>query len=331
MLKKKLYGCFFVLALLVHACGQSDETPTATSGNPIQCSIISADAMKGGRALIGSGDDLLDVCTDAETIALWGNYVSGDIAGEIFKATPLAFVDGAWNYTGGDRHWLYNSFYKFRACYPQNLLGDKLSSTEDGVVTVAYNTETLQEDLLVSYKEIDSGSWDLKTPVPLTMKHALATIKFIFQMDGGNTVNELKSFSLDRTLRTSADLNYSTESVSVDNWINKTASPANRIYEWSDNEGLPFSSSQTASPYSGDGIYCNNGGFVLIIPQSCNVAPTFTCTIGAHTYNDISLGTKLFEPGKNYIYTIKMKDNTLSVSLRIKAWNELDSSYNIIF
>ena len=320
------------------ACTSQNELPALNPeqekhGMPIRWNVI-PEGMQEGRALIHSTANLQTACSSGgQAIGIWSAYRIGNDLIEGILSKDKEDVGLYWqsiqnNYEwtyGESAYWTDGATYYFNAYFPMEGGLNSITNTET-TITGNYNTETTQTDVMVA--KVVVGADAHGSPVELPLKHTLATLQFKFQMEEGSTTeNVLTSFSLDKTLRTSANLNYGGGAMTIDNWKNKTASANPRIYAQTLNPGLPFSATTAVNPYAGN----ENDGHILIIPQSCIEAPTFSCTIDAHTYENISLGTKLFEPGKNYIYLIKMKDNILNVTLRIKAWNELDSSYDIIF
>ena len=323
------------LLFTLHSCIDNDVPIQKEKAIPICWNVI-PEEMKEGRTLINTTENLQTACsTGGHAIGIWSAYTLGGIDTQHVLGNENGDVNliyqpdqtqdwQKWSY-GKTAYWIQGATYYFNAYFPMNGGLTNIQHTKD-YIQGNYNTETTQTDLMVTRVTVPTSSHG--SPVALPMRHALATVQFKFQMEAGSeTVNVLKSFSLDKTLRTSANLNYTTGNITIDHWTDKKASANNRIYAWNSNTGIEFSVTDIANPYQGN----DNDGHILIIPQSCNDAPTFSCTIGTHTYENISLGTKLFEPGKNYIYLIKMKDNILNVNLHIKAWNELDSSYDIIF
>lgn len=334
----------FTLLFPLAACTGNEVPVQEENSYPIRWNVIS-EGMKEGRTLINNNSDLQTACSGEHAIGIWSAYQLGDeykvnILGNesgdvslIYQLIPDWENWEGWTYAPNAANWKHGAIHYFNAYFPMTGGMISIQNTKD-YIQGNFNTETTQTDLMVARVVVNTADNSfLGSPVDLPLKHALATLQFKFQMEEGTaSENVLTSFSLDRTLRTSADLNYRSGNITIENWINRTASSSSRIYEWIDQEGLTFSAATAACPHTtGEGIYSTHEGRVFIIPQSCNVAPTFSCTIGTHTYDQISLGNKLFEPGKNYLYLIKMKENSLEVSLRIKAWNELDSSYDIIF
>lgn len=319
------------------ACSGNDDP--AKSNMPIRWNVI-PEGMQDGRALINSTTNLQTACSGGgHAIGIWSAYRIGNrdllegILSEDREDVGLYWQSIQNNYEwtyGESAYWIGGATYYFNAYFPMEGGLNSIINTETAIKG-NYNTETTQTDLMVA--KIVVGVDAHGSPVELPMKHALATLQFKFQIEEGSTTDYiLQSFSLDKTLRTSADLNYEGGDMTIDNWINKTTSSNTRIYAQTLNPGLNFSATTAVNPYQGNA----NDGHILIIPQSCTTAPTFDCTIGVNAteslpFQNISLGTTLFEPGKNYIYTIKVRATMLDVELSIKDWNELDSSYNIDF
>ena len=337
-----------LLLLALTAC-TGDEVPASEflpdeGAMPICWNVI-PEGRQDGRALIEDNADLKAACTPGSgdmAIGIWSAFrFRGDSVKNVLgKSEDVALVyrPSSYDWTYGDpAYWNRNSIYYFNAYFPKE--GGLTSIANDSTsLKGAYDTTTTQTDLMVTRVKVDTYDANNRyLPVILPMKHALATLKFIFLVDGGTDTNVLKSFSLDNTLKTAGTLNYNTDVLSVANWTVGTASGNGRTYEWADNNGIPFTQTTGAVPFStGNGIYQTNDGHVFIIPQQCESAPTFNCTIDTDafdniSYDNISLGTTQFEPGKNYIYTIKVRENALILTLSIKDWNELDTSYNIDF
>lgn len=345
MLKRNLYAIACCIALTaVHGCQEKqEENSWQTSVMPIRCHVSSVSGMSGNRSLIESNDQLNQIgITKGEAIGLWGDFtLNGEVFHE-FINTPLtctATENNTWNYHDYTRYWNNHAQYKFRAFFPMNAIGNKAQAADAASLNIDYNTETLQEDLLVTYREINTDTWNLEKAVPLEMQHALATLKFVFKMEeGSKRTNSLISLHLDKQLKTAGRLIYNTPNVSISSWHNLQTSAATQLYAWA-NSGINFNATTQAVAYTTPqgttttmgAEYCVSNGHVLIIPQECAVAPTISLTTPTKAYN-VSLGTTQFTPGKQYIYTITVRDDDeLHITLRIKKWNELDSSYDINF
>ena len=344
-----------LLLLCLTACTGNDvpasEPLPDEEGVPI-CWNVVPDGRLDGRALIEDYADLKAACTPGSgdmAIGIWSAYrlhgdsvknVLGNPTGDVsLTYTPNALENNSAGWTYGEKYafWKDKAVYYFNAYFPKT--GGMTAIANDSTsLKGSFDTKTTQTDLMVTRVKVDTNDAGFQgDPVALPMEHALATLKFIFLLKEGNDTKRLKSFSLDNTQKTAGNLNYNTDALSIANWAVGTTSDSGRIYEWADNSGVPFTTTTGAVPYTtGNGIYQTHGGHLFIIPQLCESAPTFNCTIDMNSiddisYENISLGTTQFEPGKNYIYTVEVKDNTLKLNLSIKDWNELDTSYDIDF
>ena len=352
MIQKKIIyeiilGAIILLFTLV-ACTGNEGPEQEANAFPIRWNVIS-EGMKEGRTLINSISDLQTACTGEQAIGIWSAYQLGDeykvnILGNesgdvslIYQSIPAWENWEGWTYGPNAANWKHGAVHYFNAYFPKT--GGMTAIANDSTsLKGSFDTKTTQTDLMVTRVKVDTNDAGFQgDPVALPMEHALATLKFIFLLKEGNDTKRLKSFSLDNTLKTAGNLNYNTDALSIANWAVGTTSDSGRIYEWADNSGVPFTTTTGAVPYTtGNGIYQTHGGHLFIIPQLCESAPTFNCTIDMNSiddisYENISLGTTQFEPGKNYIYTVEVKDNTLNLNLSIKDWNELDTSYDIDF
>lgn len=328
----------FLLLVLV-ACTEND-VPMSEKENMRICWNVRTEGMLDGRALVENNMDLETACTSGigdKAIGIWSVYrLNGDSAKNVLgvnEDVSLVYSnDEAWNnwtgWTYGEKvaFWKDKAVYYFNAYFPK-VGGLTFIANDSTSLKGTYDTETTQTDLMVSRVKVDTNNNFQGSPVELPMVHALATLKFVFLMDGGEATKVLKAFSLDKTLKTSAKLNYNTNTMNITNWTNRASSAKNRIYEWVNRNGIPFTTTTSAVAYTtGNDIYQTNDGFILIIPQDCMIAPTFSCTIGEEglddvSFENVSLGNTLFEPGKNYIYTIKVKDKVISeLNYRVEDW-----------
>lgn len=343
-------GIILLLPMFV-ACTDGGDIPVSPENHdlPIYWEVQSEN-MQGGRALINSPVDLQNACDEAggQAIGIWSAYQWGEIykedilndgkgdAGLTYQAASGENTQSGWTY-GDVAYWRRGAEYYFNAYYP--MVGG-ISVTKDNTFQGLYNTETTQADIMIGRNYVDTNDESFNgAPVNLRMKHVLATLQFKFQLEeGSNMEKALNSFSLDNTLVTAATLNASlvveegnAEQVALQLTNTQKATKSN-IYEWTNTDGLFFTATQSASPYTtGTGIYCQNEGHILILPQTCATPPTFSCLVGDKSIEGVSLNTTTFEPGKSYIYTIRMEENVLNVTLSVRPWNGLGSSYNIYF
>ena len=340
---RTILGVMLLLPMLVACAGNEVPVPEVEPVPEQEDMLIrwdvQSEGMVDGRMLINDDTGLQAACTPGsgdEAIGIWSAYrfegdsvknvlgVNGDV-NLVYNASTAWDNWEGWTYGEKAAFWKNKAVYYFNAYFPK--VGSLTSIANDSTsLKGTYNAETTQTDLMVSRVKVDTNAETFQgSPVELPLKHALATLQFFFQMEGETATNVLKSFSLDNTLKTFGHLNFNTEDMTVGNWTNHQASSSGRIYEWSSDSGISFSASTSANPYAGNG----NDGHVFIIPQHCNTAPTFSFESDLLSKEGVSMETTTFEPGKHYIYTIKMKGTTMDVTLRIKAWNELKSSHNI--
>lgn len=340
MTTNKLFLLSAVAIFLCSGCRNNIEhAETQETKNPIRWQVSSETS----RSLIGSDTQLQSACADgAEAIAIWGDYIHEGSVYHAFVNTPLQYMSTTpkrWDYSDYDRYWMKDAQYRFRVFYPMKALAAKTSATDASSISIEYDTNQFQEDLLVGYTEVNSSTWDMTQPVPLNMMHALAALKFEFKMEDGSKKTKLLSkFSLDNRLCTSGELQFNRQKVEVTDWKNLDSSPSSEIYKWQ-NSGIAFSATSLATAYSSPAgtstsvgnDFCGSDGFVFIIPQQCSSAPVIHFTTGDTDYS-VGIGATLFEPGKRYVYTINIKDNDkVEMTLRIKEWNKKDSSYIITF
>lgn len=334
---RTMIGIMLLMMACMQACIQSEDN-LPMNDRLICLDVTSVEGMQGSRTLIGSGDDetsLQMACTDAEAIAVSGTYNSNNTDNEIFTNTPLTYVNGIWSYTGGYRYWMDHSLYKFRAYYPRNALRRYITAADANRIEITYDTETLQEDLLVAYKEIDTENWNYADAVPLEMKHALAALRFQFKTVEDVTMH-LQSFSLDNGtetgvgLSTSGTLLYDKKEVALDDW--EVATPIlGTVYSWQfpvteSDAGLSFTKSDRATAYQFvtntmiGTQYIGNNGYVLIVPQAYDGKTKMNFTIDNKSYN-VDLPAKDFLPGYRYTYLIQVTgDNAATLNCIVKPW-----------
>jgi hypothetical protein len=312
------------------------------------CWNVESEKVQDSRALIDNSTALQTACSSGgQAIGIWSAYQwnevfkkdvlnngKGDV-GLTYQSVSGEEAQSGWTY-GDAAYWCRGAEYYFNAYYP--MVGG-ISVVEDNTFQGLYDTETTQADIMIARNYVDTSDESFNaSPVNLRMKHVLATLQFKFQLkEGSDTEKALKAFSLDNTLVTEATLNASlvgegnAEQVALQLTNTQKATKSN-IYEWTNTDGLLFTATQSASPYTtGASIYCQNEGHILILPQTCATSPTFSCLIGDKSIEGVSLNTTTFEPGKSYIYTIQMEENVLNVTLSVRPWNGLGSSYNIYF
>lgn len=336
-LKKRTNRTIVSIMLLTMVCVQActhDDDNLLTDDNLIRLDVTSVEGLQGSRALIGEGENeisLQSACSYAEAIAVWGDYTTGNTNNEVFSDTPLTYGNQMWSYTGGYRFWQGNSLYKFRAYYPKNTLGSNATATDASSVSIAYNTEALQEDLLVAYKEVDPDTIMSKA-VQLQMHHALSAIRFQFQTIDG-TAMKLQSFALCNEtngsgLSTSGTLSFDGQSVVVGDWDSESSLTGD-FYEWQHPaNGSSFNQTDEAIAYqpADNTKYTENKGYVLIIPQEYNGGTKLKFTIDGQVYST-ALPKITFLPGYRYTYSIKVKGGEpVSLLCIVKSWDLVETT-----
>lgn len=334
---KKCLGNLFLyfLCFTMSGCG-NDEVVYALPETtvPIKCHVHTGRGIVSTRSLIETDDQLESVSLALdESISVWGDFVYNGKTYSEFVGTELKFISdeegGIWDYRDYDRYWVQDALYNFLACYPTKALENQVMTVNANSLSVSYNTQSLQEDLLVAYKQIDAKEWNLSEPVPLQMEHALAAVKFKVKSEDGRAMT-LKSLSLSG-LYTAGDFNYQGKDKPVlSDWANHSGNTAS--YDWTGTLAFGGTAADVkgytgASPLT---QYAEDG-FILVIPQQ-NCTPALDIVTTDKVYDRAVLGKVDFEPGKQYVYTITVTPaDALEVTLRIKPWNELNSSYDITF
>lgn len=352
--------------LLMGSCNDDDTKEiispiTESTTLPLNWSIMPIEDMRGHtRALINSNTNLENACkpTTGEGIGIWGDYELNTNEG---KQTIEGFLDDVkliyygisqaedsptgWDYSSEteDQYWVWGGVYKFRAYYPQTAIRDHvISSSNATTFVINYNTTQLQEDLLVAYQPINTMQWNLAEPVPLQFRHALAGLRFQFQLEQGlNETDYLTSCWLQNTsardFTSVGMLAYGTEDPNNNNeynpnwldWHESYNSPATeKMYYWEcprtgSTGGIEIKMQGSANPATAytnatgttEGTaFLNNDGYVLIIPQQSDgtVQLCFTTYEGGKTVYRIPIpqvtGTSTDTQRGNFSYD---KNNTL--------------------
>ena len=266
-----------------------------------------------------------------------------------------------WLYGDSAVHWTPMAKYTFNAYFPQSVIRE-ISSSDVSTFVVEYNTEQYQEDLMMAYAYVDTeaASFNSQEPVRLNMLHTLSAIRFqfMFMNSDGTTYNDsdaLTACSLENTvsgsgIATTGVLAFGTKMENEEmkgehiHWYhedhpepNTPGSVVRRIYNWEDKEyGVPFSSTTSqcnaaTSHTTGDGLYAQNNGWILTIPQELD-GTTLLCFKLRSTgdlIHHINLPATTLEAGKRYTYNIRFGQTEVDVKLTIADWNELKSSYDI--
>ena len=345
-------GALFLL-LAIAACTEKDVPVSEKKAISWQ---VESDSTIQGRVLVNN-NVLQTSCTPKadgtnETIGVWGDYSvnSGgqNITVQEFVATPLTYVPGTynnWEYPGEAKFWTSFAVYDFRACYPQKLMTTLM--TQMGATMFQggpINTLELQEDILVAAKQVDTRTDNLSEPVRLDMQHIFAAIKFKVKAVSGFTpatgegvtscwlqnkkTNDKNLFS------PSGYLVHSGNAVPVITWHTYESSSEVRMYEWK-HEGLDFTFENTLYKDNVGMVgeaYTHNDGWVLVVPQTVKEGTlTFNYTLknaGEQVFT-VNIPAITYEHGKQYTYMLEIRGSEADITLTVKPWNQLDSSYDI--
>ena len=348
----------------------NDEEPIAptpeAAPTSISWSVLPVGGMQNTRTLINSDAGLQAACANGtgEGIGIWGDY---DLTINGVKRTIEGFLDDVklvyygisdtedsptgWDYVADDQFWELGGQYRFRAYYPQTAIHDHvISSSNATTFVINYNTTQLQEDLLVAYQPINTMQWNLAEPVPLQFRHALAGLRFQFQLEQGlNETDYLTSCWLQNTsardFTSVGMLAYGTEDPNNNNeynpnwldWHESYNSPVTeKMYYWEcprsgNNGGIEIKMQGNSNPATAythatgttEGTdFLNNDGYVLIIPQQSDgtVQLCFTTYEGGETVYRIPLpqvtGTSTDTQRGNFSYD---ENNTLILGSAIDA------------
>lgn len=344
------WGALFLFVTFV-ACTEN-EVPVPEK-RAISWQVESDTAMQ-SRVLVNN-NVLQAACTPKadgtnETIGVWGDYTTNsggqNITVQEFVATPLTYVSGtynSWEYPGEAKYWTSFSVYDFRACYPQRLMTTLMTQMDATMFQGGpVNTSTLQEDILVAAKQVDTRTANLSDPVRLDMQHIFAAIKFkVKAVDGfapangegvtscwlQNTSNATNLFSPSGYLVHSGNAEPKIE------WHTYESSAA-PMYKW-EHDGVSFYYENTLYTPNGGKTgeeYTHNDAWILIVPQSVQEGTlTFNYTLkkAGNQVFSVNIPAITYEHGKQYTYMLEIRGSQATIKLTIKPWNHLDSSYDI--
>lgn len=351
MMKTKQWIGLGTSLLLMIGCSTDEKMDTPASqpevtAYPITCSVHQTGSMPQSRALIDGANQaerdaaLQTACTPGiggEAIAIYGNYtMEGGAATTVFTNTSLVYDASVgtndetnqinWNYNG-EQFWVKDAVYTFRACYPQETFTGSTTSVE----VTDYNTLSTQKDLMTAYAQVDTKTnpTAMQDPVTLNMNHALAAVCFIVKSgDKDGSDMELASLTFKGLYSVGSFIYNSNAAPKMADWMNRKDIAD---YKWTKG-GLTFKAETLVKGFSSTTLptYAEDG-YILVIPQDYR-SPQIDLKTTERTYTGVSLGNNVtYEPGKKYTYVITVSPNQLKVTLSIKAWHKLNSSYDIIF
>ena len=344
-MKRLIY--IFIAIFALSGC-RKDVQPDmpAESDHVMRFGVESVESLRGTKGIIENIDNLKTACTPLseppsltlkESVGIWADYDYLDVTySNLLSNVELAYYgrtggsSEGWNYgddASDDEYWQIGGVYYFRSYYPQQALRDAIISTSSAkTFIVNYNTEVMQEDMMVGYKKVDTKTeLNLSKPVEIKLKHSMAALKFRFQFQ---YTEEGKYYDTDKLtscwLRntdtdgfttagmmvygvTDDDGNYFPEQI---DWA-ESYQPTIKFFNWSYPSGIEFKNEndgdgvdfdpedevKAATAYTlGDGNFINNGGWLLVIPQ--------------HSDGTVELCFTTEKGGVDNVYSVKLPSKT---------------------
>ena len=295
--------------------------------------------------------------SDADVFSLSAGFTDG-YAELVYAASVGSNPSSDWNYEH-EQYWVRDAAYNFLAYYPADFggegsgSGNSITTASSTIFTATCNTLTQQKDLMVAQTQIDAATEEvMANTVPLEMLHTLAAVGFQVKMaDGSTTTTTLTSLSLynlytegtvsnattafDVTSKTENSTTYTTANALTNNhWTTsgELSTATSGAYQWNSSQTVTNTATAVKGFNSDNlGTYAEDG-YILVVPQT-NCTPKIDLVTTYKSYSAVQLASSgvTFEPGKKYTYIIEVKDDCLKVTLRIKEWNNLNSSYDISF
>lgn len=359
-----LFRCMLsIVPLLALASSCSRNETVDDPGDVIAFSIGAQDASESrstGSVLV-TNDNLR---TDGSAIAVYG-YHGG--ANDYSGKTPVFETDGAkrvyykstgnvgkskwdYDYTGGTDKvkWIRSDYYRFRAFYPYSLLSKVNSSSNAEILALDYSLMENDSDLLVAYStRFPAGDNEGVGPVKLKFQHALSALKFVVKKDNSDVTEKIKEFYLTGLFQTGGLVYTSSDATNLSgtqtiNWIPNVSDEDTPVHHWVTADETKYKEIVTEGvTVYGDGTDEANGGFVFAIPMNGKdnnglivktlpkIYANFRTDKGGTVLHTAQLPDIPWEPGKKYIYTITVKQATVSVVVTIKPWAIIEAGAEI--
>ena len=302
---------------------------------------------------------------DGSEIAVYG-YHGG--ASDYSGKTPVFETDGAkrvyyksngnvgdfhWDYDyigGTDKvKWIRSDYYRFRAFYPYSLLSKVNSSSNAEILALDYSLMENDSDLLVAYStRFPAGDREGVGSVELKFQHALSALKFVVKKENTDVSEKIKEFYLTGLFQTGGLVYTSSDATQLNgtqtlNWIPSVSDEDNPVHHWIAADETKYKEivSKGVSVYGDGDDEDDNDGFVFAIPMNGKyknedivktlpkVYANFRTDKGGTVLHTAQLPDILWEPGKKYIYTITVKQATVSVVVTIKPWAIIEAGAEI--
>ena len=298
---KKLIGIIALISLCLMACNTDNEDNHETANNSI-CFVANETR---AAADISNIQD--------EGFKVWGGYGTTTV----FNGENI--VLGSDNIHTTDKKWTFNT-YNFYAVYPTTV-----NAAYTPLTTFTINNYNVKDnqgtDLMIatatSHVYPDNGE-----AVGLYFRHALAQLEFV-----GKSLSAIAPALLKKiTIYGDGVPATATYSESTQAWAANTTTTQGNPLLMTDNGGSGWD-------LSNSGTTVVNGLMVFPKGNTDNVYVDLTTFDGkADKTQTLTIPAMKWENGNIYRYTFTLDpDNNLTITLKIKKWNELDSSYNITF
>ena len=348
-----------IVPLLALACSCSRNETMDVPGDEIAFSIGTSDVSdsRSTGSVLVTDDNLKN---DGSEIAVYG-YHGG--ASDYSGKTPVFETDGAkrvyykstgnvgkskwdYDYTGGTDKvkWIRSDYYRFRAFYPYSLLSKVNSSSNAEILALDYSLMENDSDLLVAYSTRFPAGEGIGS-VELKFQHALSALKFVVKKDNSDVTEKIKEFYLTGLFQTGGLVYTSSDATNLSgtqtiNWIPSVSDEDTPVHHWVTETKYKEIVTEGVTVY-GDGDNDDNKGFVFAIPMNGKdnnglivktlpkIYANFRTDKGGTVLHTAQLPNIRWEPGKKYIYTITVKQATVSVVVTIKPWAIIEAGAEI--
>lgn len=298
---KKLIGIIALISLCLMACNTDNEDNHEAANNSI-CFVANETR---------AAADISNIQT--EGFKVWGGYGTTTV----FNGENI--VLGSDNTHTTDKKWTFNT-YNFYAVYPTTV---NAAYTPPTTFTINnYNVKDNKGTDLMIATATNHVYPDNGEAVGLYFRHALAQLEFVGKSLSAIAPALLKKIAVYGDGVPAA----ATYSESTQAWTaNATTTQSNPLLT-TDNGGSGWD-------LSNSGTTVVNGLMVFPKRNTDNVYVDLTTFDGkADKTQTLTIPAMKWENGNIYRYTFTLDpENNLTITLKIKKWNELDSSYNITF
>lgn len=270
---------------------------------------------------------------DMDAFDVWGWYEPTEGSGtttdtQVFKATPVTKTGDGWKYDNPQR-WQPGNTYRFYAVYPSSGATNKgyesASYDENGNLTITNFDCTKGVDLMTASQNCVADKMIAeKKRVSMDFGHELARLKFTVKSE--NTVATLTSFKL-------YGVNYKGTLAKSGTGIRKVI--WNPVYRC-DEQNTPYINEDDFTFNTTNNFEKDMLGDVLLIPHTEKDLDCAQIHIAYRyqeeteprisTINLKNTAITQWEAGKSYHYTLTIKGGTLTVTVKVVDWTEMDTS-----